>query len=71
MSTTLRHSSFGQPAKPSIHQLYADTRCHLEDLPKVMMIGMDGNKELIESMLLVCIDDDEIFQKFQLSKISP
>ena len=33
---THRHISFCWPVKNYIHQLYADTGCYLEDLPKVI-----------------------------------
>ena len=33
---TSRHTNSIQPAKAYIHQLCADTRCHLEDLSKAM-----------------------------------
>ena len=33
---TCEHPCVGWPAKSYIHQLCADTECHLEDLPRVM-----------------------------------
>ena len=44
----------GQPAKTYIHQLCADTGCHLKDL----LIEKDAEKELRESVQLACIEDD-------------
>ena len=49
-------------AKTYIHQLCADTRCHLEDVPK-----FDGNRESRELVLSTHFDgnddddDDELF----------
>ena len=37
MTFSYGHASAGQPAKTYLHQLYADTGCRLEDLPRAMM----------------------------------
>ena len=54
---THRHTRVGWPTKTYIHQLYADTGCHLKDLPRVMA-DWDGwqEKELKQSILPVCLD---------------
>ena len=44
------HASVGRPAKTYIHQLCVDTRYGL---------GMDGEKESKESMLLARLNDDD------------
>ena len=38
---TYGHISVGQPAKTYINQVFADTGCHQEDLPR-MMTDRDG-----------------------------
>ena len=37
-TTTHGHTSVGRPAKSYIHQLFADTACHPEDLPRMMAL---------------------------------
>ena len=47
----------------NIHQFYVDTGCCLEDLLRTM-IHMDGCwRKSKESMLLRCLDDDNIYTK--------
>ena len=59
------HASVGQPVKIYIHQLYADTEWHLEDLPSTMT-NKDGRWE---SRVNPCSrhtfddDDDESYKK--------
>ena len=48
------HTSVDQPTKANIHQLFADTGYHLEDIPRVM----DSMRESRESMLSALLHDN-------------
>ena len=52
---TCEYISVDQPAETCIHQLCVNTQCCREDLS----VGMDGERELRESVLSTCFDDDE------------
>ena len=62
-SNSLLHSNVGRPAKTYIHQLWTDYGCHLEVLPRAIMIGTDGKKEFKESVLSAHIDNDNWAKK--------
>ena len=65
-SSTLRPTSVDQTAKPSIHQLYAESRCRL-DLPRVIAVRdkwQERKRESKESVLSACIDKDEEYKKY-------
>ena len=53
-----RRVNVGRPAKTYLHQLSADTRRSIEDLPEAM-IGMDGKRDLENSVLSELQDDDD------------
>ena len=58
MPTTHRHTYVSQPAKTYIHHLCANTGFHLEELQRVRTNRTDSKRDSRESMLLVCLDDD-------------
>ena len=51
------HTNIGQSAKTAIHHHSAGMRCHLEDLPRVMEIGIDGKQDPKQFVLLEYLDD--------------